>query len=319
MRVIPKNGYPIQAVWISGIHRQKTLKNLVRNLSFPLKFVVSLFQAMGIVNKFKPDAVVGVGGFASGPVGRVAAAKSIPLFLCEQNAYPGLVNRWLAAKADRILLGNEAAKKYFPDQKVVVTGNPIRSFSQMDRKTATTRLGLDVDKPVVLIMGGSLGALTMNDSLQKGWETLVGEGIQVIWQCGRRYYESLRVEIPEHPMLKLMPFIHEMDTAYAAADLVIARAGGSTISELIALSKPAILVPSPNVAEDHQTKNARSLVDLQAAKMVSDKDAREKLVPLAVEILKKPEILNELKNKISRVEKHEAAREIVDQIFEMAS
>ena len=315
MTVVPKHGYPIQAVWISGIHRRKTLRNLIRNLSFPLKLIISLSQAMGIVNRFKPDAVVGVGGFASGPVGRVAAGKKVPLFICEQNAYPGLVNRWLAPKATKVLLGNGAATKYFPSEKVVITGNPIRNFKPISREAAIARLGLDPQKPVVLSMGGSLGAKTLNDALQGKLEEFIHAEVQLLWQCGKRYVEELRPQIPQHPLIHLLPFIDDMEAAYAAADLVIARAGGSTLSELIALSKPAILVPSPNVAEDHQTQNARSLVEQDAAWMVADSEAREKLVPRALEILQTTGMLEEVQQKINQVEKHEAAQEIVDQIF----
>ncbi|MEZ4776623.1 MAG: undecaprenyldiphospho-muramoylpentapeptide beta-N-acetylglucosaminyltransferase [Bacteroidia bacterium] len=315
LTVVPKYNFPIEAVWISGIHRQITLQNIVRNLLFPLKFVVSIVQALTIVNRFRPEIVVGVGGFASGPLGRVAAWKKIPLFICEQNAYPGLVNKWLAPKASGILLGNADAKKYFPTGKVVVTGNPIRTFGLSPRAEAAAKLGMDPNKPVLLSLGGSLGALTLNDALQQNLQKIIDADVQLVWQCGKRYYETLAPAITSHPNIKLMPFIDDMAVAYSAADLIISRAGGSTISELIALSKPSVLVPSPNVAEDHQTKNALSLSEKDAAVLVQDKDARAKLVDEALAILGDKKRLTQLTDKISAMEKHNAAKEIVDELF----
>ncbi|WNJ20254.1 undecaprenyldiphospho-muramoylpentapeptide beta-N-acetylglucosaminyltransferase [Pontibacter sp. G13] len=317
LTVVPRYNYPIRSVWISGIQRQLTLKNISRNLLFPLKLGTSLYQATKIVNEFKPEAVVGVGGFASGPVGKVATSKDIPLFLCEQNAYPGLVNRWLASQASKILLGNEDAAKYFDKDKIVVTGNPIRSFELPDRESAAAKMGIDPDKPTLLSLGGSLGALTLNEALKGSLDQILNaEDVQLVWQCGKRYYDALKPEIPEHPRVKLMPFIEDMAAAYASADLIVSRAGGSTISELIALSKPSILVPSPNVAEDHQTKNALSLTTKGAALLVKDVDARTQLVPEALNVLGDQDRLAELTRGIRDMEKHDAAKEIVDQIFD---
>lgn len=315
LQVVPRYGFPIESVWISGIHRQLNLRNLLRNLLFPLKLIVSMVQASRIVKRFRPDFVVGVGGFASGPLGRVAANAGTPLFLCEQNAYPGLVNRWLAPRARKILLGNAAAGKYFPADKIVVTGNPIRSFEAMDREVACKKMGLDPARPVVLSLGGSLGALTLNHALQQGHQQLLDAGIQLVWQCGKRYHERLQAEVPAQPGLHLMAFIEDMAAAYAAADLIISRAGGSTISELIALSKPAILVPSPNVAEDHQTKNARSLTDEGAARLVLDQDVQTNLISEAIALLTDPDALASLQANIDEFDKHEAAQEIVDELF----
>ncbi len=315
MDVIPRHGHEIKGVWISGIHRQLTVKNLLRNLSFPLKLVVSMVQAGRLVNEFKPDAVIGVGGFASAPVGRVASRRDIPLFLCEQNAFPGLVNRWLTPMAKLILLGNEDAGKYFPKEKSLVTGNPIRNFTLPDRDSAIKALGLDPARPVVLSLGGSLGAQRLNTAWKAGFQQMADSGVQLLWQAGKRYYETLRAELPEHASIRLMPFIEDMAIAYAAADLVVSRAGGSTISELIALSKPAILVPSPNVAEDHQTKNAHSLVDRGAALLVKDAEAAEQLVSATLTLVQNPEKLQALKQAALSIEKHNAAQEIVDAIF----
>lgn len=315
LEVVPRYKYPIEAVWISGIHRQITIRNLVRNLLFPVKLVTSLFQAWGILSRFRPQAVVGVGGFASGPLGRMAAMRNVPLFICEQNAFPGLVNRWLKSKATRILLGNADAQKYFEASKSIVTGNPIRAFEAVSREDAAAKMGVDPTKPVVLSLGGSLGALTLNRALEDKLQMIIDADVQLLWQCGKRYYEDLLPRVPKHPNIQLLPFIEDMGAAYGAADLIISRAGGSTISELIDLSKPSLLVPSPNVAEDHQTKNARSLSDKGAALLVKDLEAIEKLVPEALAVLTNPERLEEIQEAIDGIEKHEAAKEIVDVIF----
>lgn len=317
MELVPKQGFEIKAVWISGIHRQLSLKNIVRNLSFPVKLVVSQIQANKIRKDFQPEAVVGVGGYASGPMGRVASRAGIPLIICEQNAYPGLVNKWLAPKAEKILLGNEAAGRYFNKEKVVITGNPIRKFELSPRGEAIKTMGLDPEKPVVLSLGGSLGALRLNNAWKNGWQNLVENGVQLMWQSGKRYYPSLSASFPGHTSVKLMAFIDDMATAYSAADLVVSRAGGSTISELIDLSKPSILVPSPNVAEDHQTKNARSLSDKGAAFLLEDVQAEEKLAAEAISLLTDTDRLANMKTKIAGIEKHDAAKEIVDQIFDV--
>ncbi|GAB4419621.1 MAG: undecaprenyldiphospho-muramoylpentapeptide beta-N-acetylglucosaminyltransferase [Bacteroidia bacterium] len=315
LEVVPRNGYPIDAVWISGIQRQLSLRNIGRNLLFPLKLITSLVQAQRILSRHRPVAVVGTGGYASSPLGRAAARRGIPLFLCEQNAYPGLVNRWLAPHATRILLGNADAARYFDAAKTVITGNPIRRFDLPDPAQGRVALGLDPAKPTVLSLGGSLGALRLNQALEAQRHLLLDAGVQLIWQCGKRYYPELRDRIAPHPGLRLMPFIEDMAGAYAAADLIISRAGGSTISELIALSKPSVLVPSPNVAEDHQTKNARSLSDPGAAVLVLDAEATDKLVPETLAILQHPTRLAALRQAIAGMDKHEADREIVDEIF----
>lgn len=316
MSVVPRYDYPIKALKISGLHRQLTLKNILRNLMLPFKMLGSSIKAQKIVADFQPEAVIGVGGYASWPLGRTAARKSIPLFLCEANAFPGLVNRRLADKAQKILLGNGDAQKYFDASKVVVTGNPIREFDLPARSEAAKTMGIDPAKKTILSLGGSLGALKLNQAWQLGVHELMEADIQLIWQCGKRYYESLKPQVMEHPNLKLMPFIEDMAAAYSASDLIVSRAGGSTISELIALSKPSILLPSPNVAEDHQTKNARSLSDKEAAVLVKDVEAEKKLVKEAMRILGDEGQLDRLKQNISAMEKHNAAEEIVDEIFE---
>ncbi len=313
--VIPQQGYEFRSVWISGIQRRLTIRNILRNLLFPLKLGVSLIQASGIVRSFKPDYVVGVGGYASGPVGRVSSGRGIPLYLCEQNAYPGLVNRWLAGRARKILLGNADAQKYFPKEKVRITGNPIRDLKLSERNEAAQAMNLSPEKNIVLSVGGSLGAKTINEAWLNQLEKLIEADMQLIWQCGKRYYEALKPKVPDHPHIRLMHFIDDMAIAYSAADLVVSRAGGSTISELIALSKPAILIPSPNVAEDHQTKNAKSLADKEAALLIRDADAKTDLVPTVIDLLKRQAKLEKLAQNIQHMEKHDAAKLIVDELL----
>lgn len=312
--IIPKKGYAYRSIWISGIHRKKTLKNLVRNASFPIKLLYSLLQSYGILRQFQPQVVIGVGGFASGPMGRAAAGKGIPLFICEQNAYPGLVNKWLAPKAKLILLGNGAAQAYFNAYPTVETGNPIRKLSLIDKKEAAAHFSLDPSKPTLLNIGGSLGAASLNDALLAHLQEIIDSGVQLIWQCGKHYFDALEAQVLTHPSIVLLPFIDNMEAAYSLADLVISRAGGSSLSELIALEKPAILVPSPNVAEDHQTKNALSLSEHKAALLIEDTNAKNTLVQTALSYVKDTDKLNTLKENISKLEKYNSAERIVDEI-----
>lgn len=316
MTLVPKNNYKIEGVPITGIMRSLTFKNILKNLGFPFRLLKSLSKSRGIVKRFKPDVVVGVGGYASGPLGRAASSMGVPLIVCEQNAYPGITNKWLAPRAARILLGNEAAAKYFDAAKSKVTGNPVRdTLKHGDRAAGLKAFGLDPNKKIVLSLGGSLGAKTLNDALEKDLEKFIENDVQLIWQCGKRYYPQLKDRVKKHPLIKLMPFIEDMPSAYAVADLIITRAGGSTISELILLSKPSVMVPSPNVAEDHQTKNALSLVERDAALMVKDVEASEKLVPETLALLGDESRLAALQQGIENVEKHDAANEIAMEIL----
>jgi UDP-N-acetylglucosamine--N-acetylmuramyl-(pentapeptide) pyrophosphoryl-undecaprenol N-acetylglucosamine transferase len=316
MRVVPQYGYKIEGVKISGLMRSFSLKNILKNMALPFKLIGSLMKSGRIIRDFKPQVVVGVGGYASGPVGRAAAKRGIPVVLCEQNAYPGITNKILAQKAARILLGNEAAQQYFDKTKSKVTGNPVReTLLNGDRVKGLAAFNLDGSRPVVLSLGGSLGAGTLNAAWEAGWRQLADTGIQLVWQCGKRYYDALKERLPEHTNLRLAPFIEDMASAYAAADLVVTRAGGSTISELILLNKPAILIPSPNVAEDHQTKNARSLTDRGAAILVKDVEAKEKLAGTVMDILQHQDKLNALLTGIVAVEKHDSAKEIATEIL----
>lgn len=319
MDLVPKNGFEIDAIWISGIHRQLNLRNILRNLLFPLKFFVSLVQAYLLIRRHKPDVVVGVGGYASGPLCRVAGWLGIPYYICEQNAFPGLTNRWLAQKADKILLGNAAAAQYFEKDKCVVTGNPIREFQLTDSQSAKEKLGLDKNKPLILSLGGSLGARALNEAWLASLDTLIAADVQLVWQCGKFYHDAMKQQVSPHPNLKLMAFVEDMALAYSAADLIVSRAGASTISELEALEKVAILVPSPNVAEDHQTKNAMSLVEAEAALLVKDADAKQQLAQTAIALLSDASRLQAIKQKLAQIPKHDAAKEILEVILRNGS
>ena len=312
--IIPKKGYAYQSIWISGIHRKRTLRNLIRNASFPIKLLYSLVQSRSILRRFQPNLVIGVGGFASGPLGKAAAGRGIPLFICEQNAYPGLVNKWLAPQARLILLGNGAAQKYFKDYPTVETGNPIRNLSLLTKEEAAVQFGLDPLRPTLLNIGGSLGAASLNEAIRMHLQEIIDSGVQLIWQCGKHYFDALQAVVPAHPSIVLLPFIENMEAAYSMADLVISRAGGSSLSELIALEKPSILVPSPNVAEDHQTKNALSLSEHEAAVLIRDKEANHTLIQTALTYVKDTAKLNTLKENLSKLEKHNSAERIVDEI-----
>ena len=279
MEKVPEAGYKIVGLPVRGLQRKLTLSNLkvLWNLWRSLK------KAKRVVQEFKPDVVVGVGGYASGPIGKVAANAGIPLVLQEQNSYAGVTNKLLAKKAAKICVAYEGMERFFPKEKIIFTGNPVRKDllnAANERAEGIAFYGLDANKKTVLITGGSLGAGSINKAKVRWLEKIAGwKNVQVIWQCGSYYHkeleEQLKGRMPEN--VKFMPFLKRMDLAYACADLVVARAGAGTISELCLLGKAAVLVPSPNVAEDHQTKNAMALVNKQAAVMVKDAEVVERL------------------------------------------
>ena len=286
MDKVPAAGYEIVGLDIQGIDR----KSLWKNVTLPFKLYKSIRQAKQIIRDFKPDVAVGVGGYASGPLLHTAAQMGIPCLIQEQNSYAGITNKRLGKKVDKICVAFEEMERFFPKDKILFTGNPIRQESvaiQNKRFEATELLGLSPHRKTVLVTGGSLGARTLNNAMRAGLDKLVHAGVQLVWQCGEYYYEELNREVREQytDNVKLTAFLHRMDLAYAAADVIIARAGAGTIAELCVVGKPAILVPSPNVAEDHQTKNALALVSKQAALMVRDSDAPQQLVDTAIRLL----------------------------------
>ena len=319
MEKVPAAGYVIEGLDIMGLQRSLTLQNL----RFPIRLIKSLFRSRAIIKQFKPDAAVGVGGYASGPLLFMAELKRIPCLIQEQNSYPGITNKILASRAVKICVAYPGMERFFPDEKLMLTGNPVRKSIvdlQISHVQALKNWGLDPDMPVLLVLGGSLGARTLNESIFSGLDKLKDEGIQLIWQAGKRYNVDLRarVGIPVAGV-QLTEFINNMDEAYAAADIIISRAGAGTISELAWAARPVILVPSPNVAEDHQTRNAQALVSGKAAMMVSDADAPKKLVETAIELIRDKNLQHELKKNIQDYAYPDAAAKIAAEIIRLAS
>lgn len=306
MEKVPEAGFKITGLWISGIDRKISLKNF----AFPFKLLSSIYNAYRIIRRVKPDVVIGVGGFASGPLLYVANLRGIPTLVQEQNSYPGITNKLLAKKANKICVAFDGMERFFAKDKIVITGNPIREQLLTCRHTigeARSHFGLE-DSPTILIIGGSLGARTINKAIELNLNLLKEEGIQILWQTGKSYQNTKEVYGVQ------TTFIKEMDLAYRAADLVISRAGASSLSELSALGKACILVPSPNVTEDHQTKNAMALVNKAAAEMVSDANASKELIPLAMNLMADENRLNTLKSNISALGKVNATDEIITEI-----
>ncbi len=286
MQKVPEAGYEIEGLPVAGMVRGGSIRNV--NVAF--KLFVSMARAGRLINRFSPDVVVGVGGYASGPVLKQAQQRSIPTLIQEQNSYAGVTNKLLAKKAKRICVAYEGMEKYFPAGKILLTGNPVRhSYDNLAvlRDEALQHFKLKPGAPVILVLGGSLGAGTVNSSVSGGIGLTEAAGVQVLWQTGSHYYDRMReaVEAQAPAGVRVTGFINRMDLAYAAADVIISRAGAGTISELALVGKPVILVPSPNVAEDHQTHNAMALVNRGAALLVKDSEAESALIPAALELI----------------------------------
>lgn len=313
MTRVPEAGYKIIGLPVAGFDRKRPW----RNFKVIGKLLSSMGKANKIIKEFKPEIVVGVGGYASGPVLKAAQKAGIPTLIQEQNSYAGVTNKLLAKKADSICVAYDNMDRFFPAETIIKTGNPIRKRLLEDsftKKDASASFGLSPDKRTLLVVGGSLGALTINESLEKGIKDLVAKGIQVIWQTGKYFGERGPEACKGLKGVVVTQFISDMGAAYKSADLVISRAGAASISELQALGKPAILVPSPNVAEDHQTHNAMALVNRGAALIVKDSEAREKLVPLALSTIFDPEKLKEMSEKISEMGITDSASRIGDEV-----
>ncbi len=313
---VPKSGYKIKGLWISGIQRKRSLKNLV----VPIKLIHSLIKAGRIIWTFKPDVVIGVGGYASGPTLRVAALYGIPTVIQEQNSHAGITNRLLAKHVDKICVAYTQMEKYFPKTKLVLTGNPVRADLHQINTKKEEAIGFfdrGHNQKTVLMTGGSLGARSLNEAALKAYDVFrENPDIFFIWQTGKLYYERLKQnQMGQLENVKMVPFIERMDLAYAVADVIIARAGALTISELGLVGKPAILVPSPNVAEDHQTKNAQALVDLNAAIMIRDQHVENELFAQVVKLLNDENRKRDLANNMSKTAKPEATRFIVNEIL----
>lgn len=317
MKKVPEAGFEIVGLWISGIQRSLSLKNL----AFPFKVVSSLIKSFKLIRTFKPDVVVGVGGYASGPLLYAATSKKIPTLIQEQNSYAGLTNKLLAGRVDKICVAHEGMEKYFPKEKLVVTGNPVRSTIALEaerRSEAYQFFNLDETKKTLLIVGGSLGARSINEFILSGYQKLVDEHIQVIWQTGGFYFDEMlsRIKNPSK-QVQVFDFLREMNYAYGVADVVISRAGALSIAELMLTGKPSILVPSPNVAEDHQTINAQALVDRQAAVMVKDSEGREKLIEQAIALLHDSDQQEILTRNIKEMAHPKAATDIANEVIRL--
>lgn len=272
MQKVPQAGYPIEGLWISGLQRKLSWQNLL----FPLKFISSLLKSRSIIKRFKPDAVIGTGGFASGAVVKVAGQMGIPTFIQEQNSYAGITNKMLAKNAHKICVAYDAMEQFFPKEKIVKTGNPIRdgllNIAQY-RSEGLSYFHLDSQRKTLLVLGGSLGARRINQLIEQQLPLFEQLRVQVLWQCGKLYYEEYKKYNSEQ--VRVLAFIDRMELAYAAADVIISRAGASSVSELCVVGKPVIFIPSPNVAEDHQTKNARAIADKQAAILLRENELNE--------------------------------------------
>lgn len=320
MDKVPAAGYRIVGLDIQGINR----KQLWKNIFLPFKLMKSLNKAKSIIQEFRPDVAVGVGGFASGPLLMMANKLGVPTVVQEQNSYAGVTNKKVGAKAAKICVAYEGMEQFFPAEKVLLTGNPIRreSIAIEGKKMEALRFfELDADKKTILVLGGSLGAKTLNESVVAFLDDLKDADVQVIWQCGSFYVDKLRSELLEKlpDNIKMMAFLQRMDYAYAAADVIISRAGAGTISELCVIGKPVILVPSPNVAEDHQTKNAMALVHKEAAILVKDSDAAKELVPTALSLLKNASSIVQLSENIKKLGKLNADVQIAEEVYKLVN
>lgn len=318
MEKVPAAGYKIEGLEISGFQRSLSLQNL----KFPIKVIKSLLNARKIVKDFRPDIAIGVGGYASGPLLFAAASAGVPTVIQEQNSYPGVTNKILAKRAKNIFVAYPNMDQFFSSEKIVYSGNPVRSIITQtlpSKEESCKYFGLDPHKKVVLSFGGSLGALTLNDSIENGIQKFADNDIQVIWQTGSYYYKKLQEKwngkLPSG--IQMHEFLREMQYAYGAADLIISRAGALSISELCIVGKATIFVPSPNVAEDHQTKNAMALVQHQAALLVKDVEARQILCDKAIEVLSQPQDLYQLGVQIKTLAKPMATQTIVQYIQQL--
>lgn len=319
MEKVPAAGYKIIGVPIAGLQRKFALSNF----KLPFLIIKSLLKTKKIIKEFQPDVVVGTGGYASGPVLRAATNKNIPALLQEQNSYAGITNKVLSKKANKICVAYEGMERFFPKEKIILTGNPVRQdVTQIEgkRPEALSFFKLDPDKKTILVIGGSLGARTINESIGAGLEEIEKNNIQLIWQTGKTYIATAQDQVKKYNDKNIIArdFIGRMDLAYAAADIVISRAGASSVSELCNIGMPCVLVPSPNVAEDHQTKNAMALVNKDAAILIKDSEARTSLIKTSVELIKNTARQFVLKNNISKMAFHDSANVIAKEVLKLA-
>lgn len=312
MQKVPQAGYAIKGLWIAGLQRRLTFDNAL----FPIKLVSSLLKSRAIIRKFKPDVVIGTGGFASGPLLQAAAMAGIPTVIQEQNSYPGITNKLLAKKARKICVAYDNLESFFPKEKMILTGNPIRQdliAIDSKREEAIRYFNLDANKKTLLVLGGSLGAKRINQLIANEIAAFSDQNIQVIWQCGKLYFEDYK-HFSENKNIQVLSFIDRMDLVYAAADVVISRAGASSVSELCVVGKPVIFIPSPNVSEDHQTKNAQAILDKKGGLMIKESELDEKFSTVFNDLISNENLQKELSQNIKKLAKVNATKEIVDEI-----
>ena len=312
MDKVPQAGYEIEGLWIAGIQRKLSLKNLM----FPFKLVASLLRSRKILNTFKPHVAIGTGGFASGPLLKMATAKKIPSLIQEQNSYPGITNKLLAKKVDKICVAYEGLERFFPKEKLKLTGNPIRKdlldLNKNEIK-AKDAFKLKHKKHTLLVLGGSLGARKINQLIEEHIEFFESQNVQVIWQCGKLYYEQYKI-FGKLDHVQVHAFLNKMEMAYGAADIIISRAGAISVSELCVVGKPVIFIPSPNVAEDHQTKNAKAIAEKNAAILIVEKDLDNVFKNEFAELISNNDKRIELGKNIKKLALTNATNEIVDEI-----
>ena len=328
MQKVPQAGYAIKGLWIAGLQRKLTLQNLL----FPFKLISSLWKSRAIIKRFKPDVVIGTGGFASGPLLQMANSLNIPTVIQEQNSFPGITNKLLSKKANKICVAYENLERFFPKDKMILTGNPVRQdLIDIDckREEAIKYFNLDTSKKTLLVLGGSLGARRVNQLIEKELDFFASHNIQVIWQCGKFYFDQFNkynINANQQPTtnnqqpttdIQVLAFIDRMDLVYAAADFVISRAGASSVSELSIVGKPVIFIPSPNVAEDHQTKNAKAIVDKNGALLLKESELDEKFDTVFNDLVANENLQKQLSENIKKLAKIHATSDIVDEIVKL--
>lgn len=315
MQKVPQAGYQIEGLWITGLQRKLTLQNVL----FPMKLANSLWNSRKIIRKFNPDVVIGTGGFASGPLVQAANSFNIPTLIQEQNSYPGITNKLLSKKAKTICVAYENLERFFPANKIVLTGNPVRQDLlqvNLKRREAIKYFNLDPTKKTLVVLGGSLGARRINKLIEKEIYHIISKDIQIIWQCGKLYYHDYN-HFTDRKIVQVVAFIDRMDLVYAAADFVISRAGASSISELCLIGKPTIFIPSPNVAEDHQTKNARAIVDKNGAILLNESELDEKFETVFSDLITNQNLQTTLSENIKKLAKPNATKDIVEEIIKL--
>ena len=314
MQKVPQAGYAIKGLWISGIQRKLTLDNAM----FPLKLASSMWNSFKIIKSFKPDVVIGTGGFASGAVLKVASMLNIPTVIQEQNSYPGITNKLLAKRANKICVAYENLERFFPKDKMILTGNPVRQdlINVASKSEAITYFNLDANKNTLLVLGGSLGARRINQLIEKELDFLLSQNIQIIWQCGKLYLNDYS-KYNEKENVQVVAFIDRMDLVYAAADVVISRSGASSVSELCIVGKPTIFIPSPNVAEDHQTKNAKAISDKNGAILIKESELETQFETIFSDLISNESKKSELSQNIKKLAKPNATKDIVEEIVKL--